>query len=170
MKQELSPIPVKVLKTFKTTCLAFLFAFVYCNIQAQQVQQSDFIAVWTGTGSDGSFYSLTLNSDHSAVLKVNAVQTDVKWWKLVYNGGEIASFKGYNTIRLITNIPGNNGVVSQLNAAPNPNSAPIKKEYLASVNLDPSFTAMEMIVDFVNGTSFSNGGFSKSAVTINFTK
>ncbi|MEO8147351.1 MAG: hypothetical protein ABI723_06930 [Bacteroidia bacterium] len=158
------------MKNFKTIFFAFLFAFVFSNSNAQQAQTADFIGTWTGADNKGNSYTLILGEAQSCELKVNNSVMTVKWWKLVSDAqGNILFQKNHATIRLITNT----SIPSPVSSMPTSLSTGTGnggfKTYLADAIMDPTFTSMQLTVDFINGTSASTG-FSADAVTITLNK
>lgn len=156
------------MKKIKTLLFASILFFVAGSANAQQASLSDFIANWTGVGSDGNSYTMILNEDNSAVLKSGSSIINVVGWKLTFNDNSqiVYDKDGHTAMRLISNI-NTNSAASQLTL--NGNSGSNFKIYNADVFYDTNANTLSMSVDLI-GTSGGLSAGSSSPVTIVFTK
>lgn len=157
------------MKKIKTLLFASILFFVTGSANAQQASLSDFIANWTGVGSDGNSYTMILNEDNSAVLKSGSSAINVSGWKLTFddNSQIVYDKVDHTTMRLISNINATNSSTSQLTL--NGNAGSNFKIYNADVFYDTGANTLTMVVDLI-GTSGSLSAGSSAPVTIVFTK
>lgn len=155
-----------LMKKFKTLLFAILLVFATGNTFAQQAAVSDFVAHWSGTGSDGQSYTMSLNSNFTASIKTGASSLDVVSWKLNFDDGNIVYDK-YNHTQLL--------LYSNVLLTPSSNQMTLGaaatagyKIYYADVYYDLSLNTLTMVVDF--NSSASAGSDGATSVTINFTK
>lgn len=165
--------PFMQMKTFKAFFFALTLLFITGQSMAQQVNASlsDYVATWSGIGNDGNTYTMTLNSDNSAILKAGVSITDVVSWKLKFNDlGDIDYDKNDHAVmRLISNVIATNtgSVANQTTLNPKNVSASLFKIYLADVYYETATNTITMNADFGVPAAGSSG---PTAVTITFTK
>lgn len=154
------------MKKFKTLLFAFFFIMTGSTF-AQQATVNDFVASWTGSGSDGNTYLMTLNDDNTATLKTGSGSIDVVGWKLNFNDGNIIYDKyDHTTMRLISNVSVSSALsVNQTTLSSGVGSG--FKIYQADVFYDLTTNTLTMEVDFSGSSVILNGA---TLVTITFTK
>lgn len=159
------------MKKIKTLLFASLLFFVTGNAIAQQATRADFIATWSGTGSDGNSYTLILNADNTASLNDGSSNYTNVVWKLKNNdvGNIVYDKNNHAVMLLIANVAssGSSSVAGQSLTLQQHSNGSVSKTYYADVFCDVSLKTLTMIVNFKDTSSDASG---KNPITINFTK